>query len=180
MHSKAIRPLTDRSWFNIRIALFKMKSDGSSISETDTPFSIISSNSLSMYVSQKHFEIQTRSITISKSKCVIYQVLLHETFIRSKLWTNNSRSYKEKVLVQSVEHFNLTWHHFTDCNHIWLSGLSHIPCSHSHLLTHSQKQDNAFCTCLDFVYAFSCDLKVRFEFSLRSWRSYGLEILCKK
>lgn len=71
-----------------------------------------------------------------------------------------SSSYKDKVLVLSAKDFQFNLTSFTDFYHIWRSGLSHIPCSHSRPLTHSQKEDNAFCTCPDFVYAFSCDLKV--------------------
>ena len=66
------------------------------------------------------------------------------------------------------------FYHFTDCPHIWPPGLSHIPRSHSRPLTHSQKEDNTFCTCPDFVYAFSCDLKVGVAL-----RSYGLETVCE-
>lgn len=104
------------------------------------------------------------------------RVLPHISF--SDLHSSNYANYrglcKEKVLVQSAEDFNITRHHFTDCPHIWPPGLSHIPRSHSRPLIHFQKEDNTFCTCPDFVYAFSCDLKVGVAL-----RSYGLETVCK-
>lgn len=104
------------------------------------------------------------------------RVLPHISFsdLHSSNYANYKRLCKEKVLVQSAEDFNLTRHHFTDCPHIWPPGLSHIPRSHSRPLIHFQKEDNTFCTCPDFVYAFSCDLKVGVAL-----RSYGLETVCK-
>lgn len=107
----------------------------------------------------------------------IYQVLLHETFIRLELWTNcadSNSSWKEKVLVD----FNLTWHHFTDCNHIWLSGLSHIPCSHSRPLTQSSKR-----RIMPFLHLSRFSLCIfmwpkKLDWSLL-WGP-GLEILCRK